>query len=347
MPFWLLVLPSSRQPRPNCGAMAKYRFKLTDVEGISRTVELEALESAPVPPALSLASQPESQPVSSAGCMFGAHVGGSGAAEVTWGRKIGKKVILIREYHQWQLPSSTTLDYLKTGHVVMASHKPPGGGASGWKTVRDGLADEILNQLADVYAPYAGRVIFVFHHEPHDDAPTRGSEFVGAYRRVANVMRARGISVGYCGTTSRVLKADPFYPGNEWVDVECHDTYNWYKYQGDREWATPEQRLTPLVALAKKRGHPLILGEINSHPGDAIYPRRSWYVQLVEFALVNPTLMGFCLYDSKHVHDWRATPDELSVFKDPYILSTPLPLPCGPVLFPRKTPDPDREDTTL
>lgn len=319
--------------------MAKYRFKLTDVDGISRTVELEALESAPVPPAPSPTPEPEPQPVPSAGCMFGAHVGGSGATEVTWGRKIGKKVILIREYHQWGLPSSTTLNYLKSGHVVMTSHKPPGGGAAGWKTVQDGLADEMINKLADAYAPYAGRVIFVFHHEPHDDAPTRGSEFVGAYRRVANVMRSRGISVGYCGVPSRVTKPDTFYPGDAWVDVECHDPYNWYLWGGSKKWRPPAYKLDALVALAEKRGHPLILGEINSHPGDSTYSRKEWYAQLVEYAKAHPTLLGFCLYDTKHTHDWRATPEELAPFKDPYMLSTPLPLPCGPVLLPKSDHD--------
>lgn len=270
--------------------------------------------------------------------MFGAHVGGSGAAEVEWGKRIPKKVILIREYHQWELPSSTTLNYLKTGHVVMVSHKPPairsGSAGDRWRHVARGEADEMLNQLAEAYAPYAGRVIFIFHHEPHDDDPQRGNDYVAAFRRCANVMRAVGVSVGYCGTTSRVEKGDTFYPGDAWVDVECHDPYNWYLWGGSKKWREPAYRLDRLTALAERRGHPLILGEINSHPGDAEHSRKEWYAQLVEYAKAHPVLRGFCLYDTKHTHDWRATPDELQPFKDPYMLSTPLPLPVGPVLTP-------------
>ncbi|MCI0545562.1 MAG: hypothetical protein L0Z49_14145 [Actinobacteria bacterium] len=225
----------------------------------------------------------------------------------------------------------------------MTSHKPPvvrgGGVVGGWKRVASGAEDDTLEALARAYEPHAGRVIFIFHHEPHDDAPQSGADYVAAYRRVANAMRARGVAVGYCGVPSRVTKADPFYPGDSWVDAECHDPYNWYQYQGSRSWRTPAQRLDPLVALAEKRGHPLILGEINSHPGDAEHSRKEWYAQLVEYAKTHPVLQGFCLYDTKHAHDWRATPDELQPFKDPYLLSTPLPIPCGPVQTPQKTPD--------
>jgi cellulase (glycosyl hydrolase family 5) len=299
------------------------------------------------------------------GCMFGAHVQGSGFIEDSW-EDTRKHLAVIRTYYEptdWGEDvddDDSTILALEQGRTVLVSHRHSTKGNGGWRSIAknpgdDGYTatdDRYIDYLAKRYEPYGHRIVFIFNHEPHDDPEgahkdgIAGNEtpdytaYRNAFRRVANRMHASGLLVGYCATASKALEGSPdgnsdlCYPGDSYIDVECHDHYNWWKYDPDkktgapRDWETPgtsEDKLLPLDDMAIRRGHPVIFGEWASHPTDGSKVRKTYFTQAATWIKTRPNIRGFCLYESDHVHNWLTEPDELSAFiNDSYFSSTSL-----------------------
>lgn len=68
--------------------------------------------------------------------------------------------------NQWRLPNRRVDRMVVKGRLVLSSHK---GHTSGWR-VASGREDAMIRRLAKKYRDYRREVVFIFHHEPHDDA---------------------------------------------------------------------------------------------------------------------------------------------------------------------------------
>ena len=269
--------------------------------------------------------------------------------------QLGTRFAVVRVYQSWKVPGAKIGTLVDEGRLVLVSHKPPAGG---WAAVASGAENATIAALADKYRSYGRQVVFIFHHEPHDDAAdlkggTSGTvaDYQAAWRRIHQVFVERGahrsvggnVHFGYSATGSWALAAggDPLYPGGDIVDVLAHDRYNWAACEGD-DWEEFSENWAPLVALAARQGKPLIAGEFGSAPAGGA--RNDWFRRGAEWMRTDPAarqwLWGFAYYHSLHeTCPWdflnSVTDDGASGWRDafshPYFSGTPFALPAGSV----------------
>lgn len=301
-------------------------------------------------------------------CMTGGHVqkGPCPDAELSLSRTLGKEWAAIRIYRQWQEPGRAVEAALRAGKLPVVSHKPPRDGK--WRAVAEGWArDPSVAELAEMYRRLEKEVVVIFHHEPHDDASDikggragTARDFIGAFRRFADQMheRAPNVVVGYCAVGGWALGGygrakrdhDPLYPGNSYVDIECHDAYNWYRYQSRGRWERFEEDWRSLVDLARSRGHLLLPGEVGCHPDRR---RDDWLREMATYLKsdhARGVVVGFCYFHSNHLdqdgwHDWRLFERDGfggyrdGFVRDPFFTADPVPL--------KKKPEPPPKVPTL
>lgn len=267
------------------------------------------------------------------GIMLGIH--SESGFEDTLGATLGKQFAMTRIYEQWKVPGADVAVQSANGKLVLVSHKPPDGNYLGWQRIAKGLEDVMIDQLAAYYKALQRTIIFIFHHEPHDNGATKGAngtDYVAAYRRIHDRFKAAGatnVKFGYCAVPMWVRTPDAFYPGVDYVDVECHDPYNWAGYQGTA-WKSMQQILEPLVSIAKARGTKLILGEMACHPSVGADNRDQWFRDGAAWLKTQDTVIGFCYYNSPPpAHDWVITENDGfagwrdAFVNDPFFLGRP------------------------
>ncbi len=290
---------------------------------------------------------------------------------------LGKRMAVVRLYEQWALPGSKVGQMIAEGRLPVVSHKPPP--TVGWVTIALGLEDPLIHALAAEYKSYGRDVVFIFHHEPHDDAiDLKGGDYglslnyVAAYRRIHDIFVADGahvsagghVSFGYAATTPWMLEGDPpgsgdpLYPGDRYVDVLAHDRYNWATCRGDA-WEEFSDNWGPVVKMAAAHHKPLIIGEFGAPPAGG--RRNEWFRKAAAWMKSDTDarqwLIGFAYYHSFHDtcpwdfmnqgEDGRLGWIE-SFTNDPHFLDAPFPLarpaagPAGlPILLPLPLPVPD------
>lgn len=250
---------------------------------------------------LELKPRPATQPV-----MLGWHekfndVDGLRANE----KRLGTRFAVVRYYTPWRLPGSRVKDFVAEGRLVVSSHRPP---TAGWARVASGAEDQMIAALADRYRSYGTEIVFVFHHEPHDEAADvkeggalgTSADFKAAWRHIHQIFVRRGAHVsaggkvlfGYSAIDFYALKATPggppgsadrMYPGDDVVDVLAHDAYNWAACHR-QPWKSFADNWKPLLALAEAHDKPLIAAEFGSAPG----ARNRWFTEAASFMRSNP-----------------------------------------------------------
>lgn len=276
---------------------------------------------------------------------------------------LGKRMAVVRLYQQWTMPGNKVDEVVAEGRLALVSHKPPP--EIGWLRIALGLEDRVIRDLAAKYRSYEREIVFIFHHEPHDDAlDLKGGDYglsanyVAAYRRIHDIFAAEGahvstggnVSFGYSATTPWILEGDPagsedaLYPGDAYVDVLAHDRYNWASCRDDA-WEEFSENWAPVVRMAAAQGKPLIIGEFGSPPADG--RRDQWFRNAADWMKQDPDarrwLIGFAYFHSLHSKcpwDFMNQDDGrqgwIDAFShDPHFLGTPFPLP-------RSGPGPDR-----
>lgn len=281
---------------------------------------------------LAVTIQPYRQVASATGCMIGwydqkGYSGTNGLQAME--TLLDTRFAAVRIYHtpgQWGSVDNQVATVLADGRLPVCSHKPPKV-ANVWVAIARGDYDDDITDLIDTYKTFAPQeIVVIFHHEPHGHAsdvgsktPTYGriADFVRAFRRFAKMFRDAGadhVKIGYCAIDSKAddYPNDPGYPGHDYVDVWCHDVYNWGGYPGFSDWKDPDELFAPFVADAKAANKPLLFGEIGSHPSNS-HDRAAWIAALGDYLRTDNDasiyVVGFCYY---HVdnhdnsgHYWR------------------------------------------
>lgn len=319
----------------------------------------------------------------STGCMLGwydhnGYTGTNGLQDME--EELDTRFAVVRIYHkpsEWGQTKSLISTVLDDGRLPMVSHKPLKV-ANSWVAVARGDHDATIDAMVDQYKEwgdeYDGEVIVIFHHEPHDECHEvkpnstkvnhgRAADFINAFRRFAGKFKdadAGKVKIGYCAvgntwaakrsSSSRPYGADdPLWPGGDYVDVLCHDEYNFFhNYSG---WESMEETFENVVAVAKYRNRPLIFGEYGSQVDKPNYPnvpaahdRDTWFRDGAAWLKSNEDarnyVLGLCYY---HVdnhdnsdHWWRFVQGPYSgdgrtgfidgFVEEPYFLTTPIPV---------------------
>ena len=272
---------------------------------------------------------------------------------------LGKRMAVVRLYEQWELPGKKVARMVGEGRLPVVSHKPPP--TIGWLQIALGLEDAVIHDLAEEYKSYGGEVVFVFHHEPHDDAIDLGGgdtsgyglsdNYVAAFRRIHDVFVAAGahvsaggnVSFGYSASSPWMLEGEPagsadrLYPGDAYVDVLAHDRYNWASCRGD-DWEEFSENWAPVVKMAAAHRKPLIIGEFGAPAAGG--RRNDWFRNAAAWMKSDPDarqwLIGFAYYHSLHdtcPWDFMNQGDDgrlgwIEAFsRDPHFLDSPFPLP--------------------
>lgn len=239
---------------------------------------------------------------------------------------------VVRVYNQWWPDiSGVVTTATNDGRLVLSSHKPPKH-ANSWVEIARGDYDANITSMVNFYKALApAEVVFIFNHEPHtsgsdaaNHAPTYGkmSDFVNAYRRIAKAFRAANatnVKLGYCAVANfwacrgtPVGTADAGYPGDDVVDVLCHDDYNFFNGLNPSNWDSLQTVMQDSVALAKRLKKPLIWGELGSQYGTAGESRETWFTDGAAYLKTGDAaiyVLGFCYYHvdnhNNSGHYWR------------------------------------------
>lgn len=302
----------------------------------------------------------------STGCMLGwydangySNTNGLGDMETN----LGTRFAVVRVYNQWWPDHSGTITTAtNAGRLVLSSHKPPKH-ANSWVEIARGDYDADITSMVNFYKGLApAEVVFIFNHEPHtsgsdaaNKAPTYGkmADFVQAYRRIAKAFRAANatnVKLGYCAVANYwAARGTPYgvgdagYPGDDVVDVLCHDDYNWFNNFSASNWDSMQTVMEKTVAIAKRLHKPVIFGEMGSQWGHNTQDRDAWFRDGALYLKNNPDarihVLGFCYYHvdnhNNSGHYWRfaqgAHTDGRQGYidgfvKDPYFLTRPIPV---------------------
>lgn len=281
-------------------------------KGVAFTVTLSPLVAADI----SLTVQPYRVVPTATGCMLGwydqnGYTGTNGLQDME--TILQTRFAIVRVYNQWWPDvSGTVAAAMGDNRMVMTSHKPPKR-ANSWVEIAAGTHDSEITSMINFYKAFAPKkVIFVFNHEPHASASDVGSkspsygtiaDFVRAFRHISQMFKAASatnVAIGYCAVDSRAndYPHDPGYPGDDVVDVLCHDIYNWGGYSPG-PWKDPSALFTEFVTLAKTVNKPIIFGEVGCHPDIGAHHRGQWFQDLATFFRTGDAatyVLGFCYY---------------------------------------------------
>lgn len=327
-------------------------------KGVAFTVTLAPLVAA----AQSITVSPYRVQASATGCMIGwsdgnGYSGTNGLEDME--ELLDTHFAMVRIYHkpeEWGTVKSLVQTAIDDNRLPMVSHKLPKV-ANAWiefhsKTTYDAGLAAIVAAYKEM-APT--EVVVIFHHEPYGNSssgsqtPTLGktADFVKTFRKFAKAFSDAGaanVKIGYCEVDSRAraYPNDPCYPGDDVVDVLCHDVYNWGNYSG-HSWEDPAAMLSGIVADVKAANKPLIICELASHPGGySGHDRAVWLADLADYLQTGDAatyIVGFCYYhEDSHGgsgHFWRFAEGSTSsaaqrnafidnYSHDSYFLSSPI-----------------------
>jgi hypothetical protein len=226
--------------------------------------------------------------------------------------------------------------------------------------VADGTAtNPTVAELVDALKAYDKEIIFIFHHEPHDDvnrSTNTDATYRGAVLRLKDQLLRRGahhtvggkVHFAYAPTLWDAKKGNPqgsgdrFYPGDGVFDIFAPTSYNWYDWIiGDGRWHSFEDVMYEAVALARKRVQKLFPSETGSHPAKDGYDRNEWLRDAKTYLRTNDdarsVFVGFIYFhveyqDAGEWHDWTLfKPDGSGGYgdgfgRDGYFTSAPFSL---------------------
>ena len=278
--------------------------------------------------------------VLSPGVMIGYHVGRdphsncddrwSPEGETCKTDEMGKRCAAVRIYSpRWERPPDAFKRTMNLAKLPMWSVKPPSGG---WKAVADNtVTNPTVNELVDAIKSYNKEVIFIFHHEPHDDvngSTNTAAHYRRAVLRLKDALVRRGahhsaggkVHFAYGPTLWDAKKgtpmgsADAFYPGDGVFDIFAPTSYNWYDWNiGDGRWYSFANVMWEAVALARKRNQKLFPSETGSHPAKDGYDRNQWLREAGDYIRsdkdARSVFIGFVYFhveymDAGEWHDW-------------------------------------------
>jgi hypothetical protein len=251
-------------------------------------------------------------------------------------QELHKEFPVVRLYHDsgdWGDTSpyikDDVTDAVADGRLVLSSHKWQTGG---WKETHEGDWDTWIEGLADAYKALNKEIVVMFGHEPHDNASDdKGKKPVGGkkddyrlgFRHFVSIFEDRGarrgfggkVKMGYCAVGSRAMRGTPngegddCYPGDDVIDVICHDVYNWYDFHGSG-WESFASEWEDIVDWAGRHDKPIIAGEVGSHPSKDGHSRDEWFEDMADWlqngvvtqggrtTYVNKHFIGFCYFHS-------------------------------------------------
>ena len=289
-------------------------------------------------------TRPGGKLVPSTGALFGTYI----RPASSWSRDDVKAVVTNRErdmgrkydvtnwYYRFDeaFPNWQATWNAENGRETIVSWKPTYS-----STINSGGADSVIKARADAVKAF-GKPIFIRYawemDSPHINGQYAGSpsSFIAAWKRIVNTFRSRGATNAvfvWCPTSWGFVtgRAQPYYPGDAYVDWVCSDGYNWYKSasQPNAPYRTLKEIYAPSYKFAMDHNKPMMIGEVGMVESSSGL-KAKWIAES-QSTLKNsmPGVAAFVWFDVKHGEDdWRtnSSTSSYSAYKtmarDPYFI---------------------------
>lgn len=139
------------------------------------------------------------------------------------------------------------------------------------------------------------------------------ADYIAAWRKIVGIFRTAAV-VNVRHLWSPVMsgllsgRAQPFWPGDGWVDVVAADGYN----VAAGSSRTFQLICKPMVDFTALHGHlPMMVPETGCRSGDGDAARATWLTQMGAYCKATPTLEAvayFDVLDPTSNTDWRLPP---------------------------------------
>jgi hypothetical protein len=154
------------------------------------------------------------------------------------------------------------------------------------------------------------------------------ASYISAWRRIVDIFRAQGATNAawvWCPNASGFTdnSAQPWYPGDSYVDWLCADGYNFWPERADNR--SFEATFAGFYDWARQRPKPIVIGEYGALENPGTDDRAAWIDaarQTVKTKM--PRILALAWFHSVHEHDWTLLdePSALEAFRqmglDPY-----------------------------
>lgn len=236
-----------------------------------------------------------------------------GAHVVTLGARAGKTVAKVqayesrthhlvpevRLYYRWDqpFPDATAAWARANGRVVFMSVFPhrQNGTAVPWSSIASAQPGSALHNQMQTWAAaiqnFGVPVYFTFNHEPEAGASGglgSAADYRAAWQRFITVLREEGVTNAQYVFVATAYgfgrgRAQPYYPGDAFVDAIGADAYNWYTCRNgiSNPWFSMKELVDRMMPFAAQHpDKPLMLPEFGTTEDPAAPDRKAqWYAE--------------------------------------------------------------------
>ena len=247
---------------------------------------------------------------------------------------IGRPIAIDRVYYNWTDNFPNADDYWSRdqGHILFLSWNAGYGlgQCAKWADIAAGLYDADIDAKAAALMAFGSPMIFSFHHEPttHNPGEPCGTpdEYKLAWRHVRERFDANGVTnLSYALTLTAQSfdknNAEPYYPGDDVIDIVAADGYNWYSCQfHPGPWRSIEQIFSSFHDFGVSHGKPMVIAEYGSGEDDALPGRKAqWFTDGADILKRWPEIKGISYFNvgnggacDRYVD---TSPDSLAAFR--------------------------------
>ncbi len=266
-------------------------------------------------------------------------------------RDIGRGLDIAQLFYRWNgsFPGWWESWQLNGGRIPLIAWK-------GFDTdaINGGSQDAWIRARADAVAAL-GRPVFIRWGSEMDGTSNASwskspTKFVAAWKHIVSIFRARGatnVSWAWCPTAYGFQSgaAQPYYPGDSFVDWICSDGYNWAPGRAGDPWRSFATIFQSFYDWGTARGKPLLIAEygvLERNAGD----KAAWFLAARDALKTQfPNIRAVVYFDSRREYDWRvrSSTSALNAFgqmgRDPHFVQGSSPNP-SPSPTPTRSPKP-------
>ena len=311
----------------------------------------------PVPPTPADYRRPLGKLVPPEGALFGAHLDGMNraadeqAAFERFEAEVGRKMDINLYYYPWEDEFPTWREPYDFAH---GRYPLISWGCHDVDEILSGKWDALIDTRGDALAALGKPLFLRWCWEMDGRRPEKSkkvkspAKFIAAWQYLWKRVYDRGATnvVRVWCPNARGFKTDdaqPFYPGDEWVDWICTDGYNWAPGRKE-DWRSFVEIFDDFYTFGVSRYKPLMIGEWGAQerrPGD----KARWIAEAqIASREKLPAIAAVVVFSVMHHFDWRVTtsPDAFAAFRewahDPYF--NPPDPPFDPAAPPGGPPAP-------
>src|SRR5438093_773541 len=246
---------------------------------------------------------------------------------------IGRPLAVERVYYKWDDVFPNGDDYWSRdqGRTLYISWNAAyGDQCATWADIAAGLYDSDIDAKASAFIAFGSPVIFSFHHEPttynQGEICGRPEDYKAAWRHIRDRFEADGVTnLTYAWTmTAKSFEnenAEPYYPGDDVIDIVAADGYNWYSCEfHPGPWRSIEQIFSSFHDFGVSHGKRMVIAEYGSGEDDALPGRKAqWFTDGADILKRWPEIKGISYFNvgnggacDRYVD---TSPDSLAAFR--------------------------------